>query len=206
MIFLKWSLQVIIHTIVLLIGYIAVPIGVLLTPKTKDRMPKAFDWWNHIQGFITDPISNLPSVPPYNGKPYVSYDVLLDETLRKWNIPFWSKRARILWLYRNPCDGFGQRYQDIILTEPVIQEKGILSSPRLGDREDASWGMVYLRSGPYFEYYRVSKPYTIFGSRRCFVLRLGWKMSGEGWPGKVGDMAEFYCDINPIRKYRSKIN
>lgn len=188
-------------------GYLIVPIGVLFTKPEDKYMPKIFNWYNHQLGFITDPISNLPQEPPYNSKPYTSYDELFD---KKVNGDLVSRWTRIRWLWRNPNDMFHHLYTDIIIKDPII---GIVEKDsgevllrckfidygeliKIGERQGDISGKVKVSSGKYFEYYLI-KPYKLFGLSLAFKVRFGWKMYDK----RIGDSAEFVCDVNPFTKY-----
>lgn len=118
-----------------------------------------------------------------------------------------------LWLaIRNPTEnlkrlrlGLHWQANTVVLTYRVkLDEDGSAVFP--GDIEKVS-GSVFTEvvavsiSGiikRYFEYYLISKPYTLFGKTRCLRIRIGWKI-GNIDKRVPGEIKAFEFAVNPFQ-------
>ncbi|MCX6010327.1 MAG: hypothetical protein NTW48_09945, partial [Chloroflexi bacterium] len=87
---------------------------------------------------------------------------------------------------RNPCSNFGKLYLGI--TAPT--ERTLDGNPYIGPTVGGYY-WCYGENGLWE--YRLTRPYTMFGIARCFNIRIGWKLRGDGHP-----KAPFVFRISPF--------
>jgi hypothetical protein len=68
----------------------------------------------------------------------------------------------------------------------------LVGDARIGDKTKG--GFYYARMREFWEFYWV-KPYTVFGSKRCVRVRVGWKIVNSDRP------AAFVFAISPFKRY-----
>lgn len=94
------------------------------------------------------------------------------------------------WLVlRNPVNNLHSKY--LAITQGFYKLDG---DSEIGDKKKG--GFYAIRMGRFWEYYWI-KPYTVFGSRHCIRVRVGWKIHGN----TVGNDSSFVFAVNPWKTY-----
>lgn len=101
-------------------------------------------------------------------------------------VGFWQEFIWLVW--RNPVNNLMAIYLGVA-HKPSYWLEG---KPDIGDKIAA--GFYQARMGWAWEYYWI-KPYTVFGSKRCVRVRIGWKIYNN--PGR----ASYVFAINPWKVY-----
>lgn len=164
-----------------LIGMILLAIAL---PFCKSpQLPYILRWFDLADFYVgRDPVTYLTQIVPKGWK-------------ERW---YW-----IAW--RNPCNYFAYKYLGIPANTVLTLNERSPSDPAsydlVGDATGKTGGLAYSEykagSRTYYEYYYVL-PYTIFGARKCFRFRMGWKIGGE----PTGEPIQQVFVISPIRDYR----
>lgn len=107
--------------------------------------------------------------------------------------PSWMKSgfwAAFIWLmWRNPVDNLCARVLALRLRNYTHS-----GDAAVGDK--IAGGFYAIKMGWAWEYYWV-KPYTVFGSRRCVRVRLGWKI----YQAAAEYFCPYVCAFNPWKPY-----
>jgi hypothetical protein len=102
----------------------------------------------------------------------------------------WSRFRRcFVWLVlRNPSFNWS-KYVLGINARPYVH----VGDLGIGDKKKG--GSYWNYAGLFFEFYSI-RPYTLFGSRRCVRIRLGWKLEN-----KQNEVCQFCFVVNPVMTY-----
>lgn len=187
---LRWLALLVADLAVFALAWLLAPVLPAFALRDKDHLPRWLSWFDTPDNPLDGDLGYVMLHAPYKG--YI--------------VTGWRQYInRVVWLWRNP--GYGFSYSVLgaqINSQPLVVsgDPYISDSPNLTiGRTRGLSGHVLLRSGTYFEYYRV-KQYGDSG--RCFRLRLGWKMLGflnepARWP--LGGRAQFVCGIKPLGRF-----
>lgn len=114
---------------------------------------------------------------------------------------------RVLWLWRNPSDGFDYR---VAARLSFIEKYKVYGNPEIRNRPyPGRGGWCFAVAGKWWMFYLVM-PYGSSG--RCLRIYLGWKLMGfinhkenpEDTKDKSYGLFPLVCAINPVRGFSVK--
>ena len=136
----------------------------------------------------------------------IGYPLVAILLLTKWNArSTWWGNAKHGKGESRGCDTPWKQYLWLVWRNPVNNLLSFtLAAPCVahvvnGDAtidDDSHGGFYSITTISAWEYYWI-KPYTLFESRRCIRMRLGWKINGK----QPGDLCEFVLTLNPVKQY-----
>jgi len=102
---------------------------------------------------------------------------------------YWQEWLWLVW--RNPVNNLHTKYLAVGALPYVIS-----GDEDIGDKiAGGFYEVLRLKRPRFWEYYWI-KPYTVFGSRRCIRVRIGWKIHKS-----AEDKAAFVFTVNPFKLY-----
>ncbi len=178
----------------MVLGTAVLAIVLPFIPASAETLPKALAWFDNYSGRAL----GYPAGDGLSGDPtYRAKRFLEGHTNQLWERYYWLA-------LRNPINYFdytilGHTYGEAVGITALILE----GSMSVSDAPPVTPGFKYLElddnGTTLYEYYYVSKAYTLFGHKYEFKVRFGHKIGNihEATPGQT---TQWVFDINPIER------